>query len=335
MRSIKILAGAATAALALTVPAPWASATSVDSSATAATSGRSLAHPMKTPRQVQTEASQGLPPLLYHGGPVMRNDVNYTIFWKPAKLQDGSTVTGGGTAYQSLINRWFADAGQTGVFATTKQYGASQGSFPTTTSFGASYIDTTPFPVGHCTTADTGANCITDADIRAEVKKIATAHGFGNSNGRVLYVYTPQNEGSCFDSFCSSQSYRDYCAYHSPIVSGNNAILYTSMPFPTVRTGNNCYYPPGGPQTFPNGNVNADAVISVTSHEQFESITDPLVNFRSAWYDAAGFENGDECAWQFGPNVYAGGGDVIGNGHVYEVQQEYSNAQADCAVVGP
>ncbi len=46
----------------------------------------------------------------------------------------------------------------------------------------------------------------------------------------------------------------------------------------------------------PNGNSYADAEISVISHEASESITD----WDGAWFDSAGFEGADECAYTYG-----------------------------------
>ncbi len=275
------------------------------------------------------DTRKGSPPLLFRGGPVMKVDKNYAIYWKPARLQDGSAVTGLASTYQALMNRWFKDANFTGVYATTKQYGGSGGVHPQSTSFGAAYIDTTPFPTGHCTTRYTGANCLTDADIQAEARKIAAAHGFGNSNARIWFVFTPKNEGSCSGSSCS---YTEYCAYHGPSVdSAGGVLLYANMPYPVASSVSACT----GTTVSPNHNPEADAGISIVSHEQMESVTDPQVNYRSAWYDAAGYENGDECAYQYGPGVYAGGGDVSGNGHSYLVQSEGDNAQRDCSVTAP
>lgn len=47
-----------------------------------------------------------------------------------------------------------------------------------------------------------------------------------------------------------------------------------------------------------NGNLDADTEISATSHELSEAITNP--DTQTGWYDASGFENGDECAYIFG-----------------------------------
>jgi hypothetical protein len=47
----------------------------------------------------------------------------------------------------------------------------------------------------------------------------------------------------------------------------------------------------------PNGNVGADAMASIVSHELEESATDPDLN---AWYDRRGYEDADKCQWTFG-----------------------------------
>ena len=49
--------------------------------------------------------------------------------------------------------------------------------------------------------------------------------------------------------------------------------------------------------TTPNGDFGVDSMISVLAHELAETGSDPLLN---AWYDSAGNENGDKCAWNFG-----------------------------------
>jgi hypothetical protein len=75
----------------------------------------------------------------------------------------------------------------------------------------------------------------------------------------------------------------------------------------------------------PNGNPDADTVISPTSHEITEAITDPDV--QTGWYDQVGFENGDECAYIFGATKGPAGGyynQSIDGGH-YLTQLGFSN----------
>jgi len=47
----------------------------------------------------------------------------------------------------------------------------------------------------------------------------------------------------------------------------------------------------------PNGNPAADAMVSVIAHEFVEAVSDPD---GTSWYDQAGFENADKCAWTYG-----------------------------------
>ena len=81
-------------------------------------------------------------------------------------------------------------------------------------------------------------------------------------------------------------------------------------------------------------NDDADATINVTSHEHNETITDEQGN---AWYDSAGNENGDKCAWNFGPalgsTAYGQYHQVIGSGKYY-LQQEWSNHSSGCVLTG-
>src|SRR5205823_9179329 len=79
---------------------------------------------------------------------------------------------------------------------------------------------------------------------------------------------------------------------------------------------------------YPNGD-DADATINVTSHEHNEGVTDFQLN---AWYDNAGYENGDKCVWTFGTRQGANGSQYTNtiNGRHYFLQEEFSNASSSC-----
>ncbi len=98
--------------------------------------------------------------------------------------------------------------------------------------------------------------------------------------------------------------------------------IYAAMPYAASFSCN--------PGSSPNKN-DADQTINVTSHEQMEAATDPLLN---AWYDSSGNEIGDKCAWKFGTRN-ASGGDVTWNGHSYIVQKEWDNHKINCVLTGP
>ncbi len=86
-----------------------------------------------------------------------------------------------------------------------------------------------------------------------------------------------------------------------------------------------------GTPVSPNHDFDSDSTINVTSHEQNEAATDPLLN---AWFDATGQEIGDKCNFNFGPTLPSGG-DVVFNGHPYEVQKEWDNLKQTCVLAGP
>jgi len=64
-----------------------------------------------------------------------------------------------------------------------------------------------------------------------------------------------------------------------------------------------------------------DGVSIVEGHELAEAITDPLLN---AWYDSAGAEIGDKCAWINLHNISTSGGS-------FAVQPLWNNAVGGCA----
>ena len=76
----------------------------------------------------------------------------------------------------------------------------------------------------------------------------------------------------------------------------------------------------------PNGDVGADAMVSVIAHELEEAVTDPNLN---AWYDNRGYENADKCAWTFGTTYNATNGSKANmnlGGHDYLIQRNWVNA---------
>ena len=108
------------------------------------------------------------------------------------------------------------------------------------------------------------------------------------------------------------------------------------MPFPIYLSpvgftcGSNARIAFPGVIETPNNNPDGDTEISPTSHEVNELITNPDNNglTASGWFDVAGFENGDECAFIYGPPQGTPGqffNQVI-NGHHYLTQEEFSNS---------
>jgi outer membrane protein assembly factor BamB len=262
--------------------------------------------------------------LLYNGGPVMQSgSVNYAIFWEPPTLQDGES-TGVSATYNSLLERYFSDSGGSSLYGTaTQYYDAFTGHIVNNSSFGGAWVDTAPYPASDCTDSATPGGCLTDAQIEAEVTQAMSVNGWTGGMNHMFFVFTSDGEGSCFDSSNNACSFTYYCAYHSVFSdNNNNPVIYANMPY----TGTNlsaC-----GVSTSPNNDFDADSTINVTSHEQMEAVTDPLLN---AWYDSQGNEIGDKCAWNFGDvSLDNGQANEQWNQHYYITQQEWSNALNGC-----
>ena len=113
---------------------------------------------------------------------------------------------------------------------------------------------------------------------------------------------------------------------------------------PTRAHVNLCYTAPIGvadPSHTVNGTAVtdpiADAEVSITSHEQFETVNDAEVGTAQqyapplAWYDIVNGEIGDKCAYKYG-NYAADGSNIVLHGNHYIVQTEYSNWDNGCAL---
>lgn len=313
------------------------------------TDAGSVAHILLTaPAEQQLQTDQGsafgsnfacIPGnLIYGSGPVMRNPINYLIFWQPP----GRAAFPAG--YQAAMERYFQDVGGTPLYNIVTQYSDSTGDpVPNATSLGApSFTDTTTNPPSGCngSIGAVGAtpNCpLTDGDIQAEVTHALAANPTwaAPSTNVEYFVFTPSDVDECSGPDSKDPTKTDcfginggpgpneiaaYCAYHS-FFNGNT--VYAYMPFASNDQGGGCH---GSLVNFPNGAA-VDVVLTAVEHEMIESNTDPLL---SAWGDVCGAEIGDKCNRVFG---YAApdGTNIVLNGDQYQIQEEWSNDVSACA----
>jgi hypothetical protein len=256
--------------------------------------------------------------LSYHGGKVLRTNRTVAIYWLP----NGWTM---GPGYQGTITQYFQDvaaaSGATSnVYGVETQYYDATGSISYSSAFGGAVPDQQPYPASGCTdNVSQTTNCLSDAQIRAELQRLYTAGSLGAANANTTYfVFTAKNVGSCYSG--GSCAFSTYCAYHGNLSLGGTTVQYANQPYAdTVAAACDAGYRP-------NGN-DADATINVASHEHRESINDPL---GTAWYDRQGYEGSDKCAWDFG--TVTGGYNQTINGHHYILQQEWSNTSSGCAL---
>jgi len=304
----------------------------------AASSTVAYAAPSSAAGTVRARAAT-VPQVTYHGGPVLHSSGVFAIFWVPPgyALPDG---------YAQTVTQYFTDIAHdsflpSNVFgADTQYYDVTKGvkKFASySVVLRGSNVDTHAFPKSGCPNyvLDTKAGskskvCLTDAQVQAEVKSVITSHSLPTGLGNEYFLFTPPGVANCKASKpahtrgCFDPIQQDgYCAYHSHVSVSSSAVLYAMLPY-EASTGV-CW---SGQS--PNGN-DGDSAVNTASHEQNESITDPL---GTGWYDSAGNEIGDKCHLVFGGAVGAAKpgrmyNQVI-NGHGYWIQEVWSNRARAC-----
>jgi hypothetical protein len=274
----------------------------------------------------QAGGELGLGNLKYHtGGSVQTGTHNtYAIYWNPYGATDDPS-------YQTNVNQYFTDVAHdsgktTNVYYSDTQYYQTIGGSTTYVTysehFAGSAVDTTTPSSSGCSDTSGGTlGCVSDAQIQNEIETVRAQKGWPTGPTNEYFVFLGKGlsdcapDGSCFVS--------TWCAYHSSYTVSGQTVIYANMPY----TGYNLSACSGG--QYPNNNPDSDSVINVTSHEANESITDYLGN---AWYDKAGYENGDKCAWIFGTVKGNPGSEYNSaiNGHNYYLQGEWSNKTSKC-----
>ncbi len=250
----------------------------------------------------------------YSGGPVMRGTTSvYVVFWEP----NGSYVS---SNYHSLLERYFQDVGSSPLYANNQQYTDTSGNAPTSATLVNIATDSNPYP----------SQTLADSDIQGQVTAAQNALNWAPSSTTIFMIYLARGETLCNNGSCSppaASGPAPFCAYHGSFGDPANPSIYGAMPY----DGNDlsgCYEL----STSPNGDTDADAEISTTSHEQIEAATNPLGN---AWWDTtSGQEIGDKCAYVYGPTDN-NGANVTWNNNSYIVQGEWDNAQTGCVLAGP
>ena len=214
----------------------------------------------------------------YHGGPVMRaNSVHVYFIWY-GNWTNGSNPSDS----QHTVNLLNI------LFGPTRGIGSS-GYFKINTT----YSDTVGHPTGNIALAASTTNHysrgkqLADSDVQSIVSS-AISSGSLPKDANGLYFVLTASDVSETSGFC-----RQYCGWYT-----RNLIGGADIKFAFVGNSDRC---PGSCEmqtVSPNRDSGADGMASVMAHEAAEMVTDPDL---SAWYDSAGNENQDKCAWKFGP----------------------------------
>lgn len=242
---------------------------------------------MHAARQARTRSLN----MTYHGGPIMQTAVIKAIFWGPSWTSAsfvGDKITG--------LDSWYAGHDGSNYAKTVSEYTDTVGTghqVGSSTTYLGHVVDTS--------TASGGGNTST---ILAEVCKQVSAGNIaldGSGNGYVP-VYTDVKRGSA-----------GYCAWHSVGTCSGTRVQFAF--FFNLDGDAGC----DPADTTTGHSQGLAALANVTAHELSEARSDPASP--GAWYDAAGSENGDKCAWTFNvPSV------MLSNGSKWKLQGEWSNA---------
>jgi hypothetical protein len=274
---------------------------------------------------------------------IMPSIAIHFIFWDPSTLQDG-TSSSFSPKYVNLLLRFGHDIGGSGLYANNTQYPGGNGSLTNSVTFGGAVTSADPFPTGTCGSSYSGPDCVSDQSIQDEVQAAQSATPGWNRGLNDLYaVFLPPNEHVCnmvgvSGSDCDAGAGGDFCAFHNndTFLIGPD-IIYSVVLDP--KTSKCLAYNDG---QAPNGAGDADAAVSIFSHELMESVTDPEAHTSRAWQDDQGSEIGDKCSPAingvdpsavFGsPGLDGGHANIELKGDPYIVQSEWSNvAPADQA----
>ena len=187
------------------------------------------------------------------------------------------------------MDTWYEGFGGSNYAGTSNEYTGTNGQVTSSVSYGGHFVDTTRASGGNSTSA-----------ILAEVCKMIPNP---QTNGYyAVYTDLPRKGG--------------YCAYHSWGACGGVNVQFA---FFWKLDGDAGCDPQAG--TTGGHSQGLAAIANVSGHELSEARTDPR---GLGWFDSAGAENGDKCAWTFGaPSV------TFKNGSIWKIQGEWSNKAYD------
>ncbi|MGI8751509.1 MAG: hypothetical protein ACR2MN_04220 [Acidimicrobiales bacterium] len=284
------------------------------------------------------------PPLLFTPDSPVMGGVSGTpghvtitpIYWAPSGYSFTST-------YKNIINGYLSNVAAAShtngnVFAVADQYYQQATGGPVqhidyAVTAGAEVDVSNAYPAqGGATgcTADSGFTaCVADQGLQDEVATTLAGRGLPADDAHLYMVFFPPAVETCQGPGVASDnnpcSTNAYCGYHSAF--GSQPAIYANEPYPPL---NGCSDPFNGAQA-PNGDPEADAALSVVSHEANESITDTY----NTWIDGNGYEDGDECSYTYGVPLGSTGVSHPGasgtmynqtiNGAHYFTQDEFSN----------
>jgi len=209
-------------------------------------------------------------PMTYHGGRLMTAPAHVYLLWygdwsasaAPAVL--GDLLDGlGGSAY-ARTNATFTDRAGRHVTSDIRLSGSTK------------------------VVAKHGTR-LSDAGVRRQLTS-AIARGALPSDTDGIYVVATSADVRETSGFGSR-----YCGWHTHTSFTGADLKYVFVGDPSQQAPRTCAAPVA---STPHADRGADAMASTLVHEIDETLTDPDLD---GWYDRYYNENGDKCAWTYGP----------------------------------
>jgi len=230
-------------------------------------------------------ASYGSGNLVNHGGHQIPFAGFFAIYWNDSVAT--SMGSQGQPSLRAEVQSFIAAFSSSADYSIITQYGAADSISPVL-AWAGDLVDMR---------ATQGS--FSDSKVKSYIASLFDSGRVTADANTVYGVYFPSGMKITTQGGTSCSA---FCGYHGHFAYNGQDIKYAVFPYTNCRA---CSLP---------GKAVADMLTIVTSHEIREAVTDPDLD---AWYDAAGYEADDKCAWH---NLYQ-----TASGHFW-VQPEFSNA---------
>lgn len=291
-------------------------------------------------------AAQAQTNIPFQSGPIMQTPTVYLVFWLPPNATFDPSVANGIGNYETVLTNFFNDISPSTYYSIVGQYAGKCGSNSclvqnarNAVRIGGTFVDTRAYAHADGTNAaGSDSDPLLDTDIQHEIQLLINQFGLSDGVNTEFFVYVgdgiqecqgdPKKGAECTFLNPAEASGQTFCAYHSAFTDANgNDAVYAFMADDIGLSG--CEE--GVVSNSPNGQISSDREVVITTHELFESVSDPLSN---AWVSSGAQEIGDNCNQDVG-TTQSDGSNVVLNGARFVVQQIWSNFTSSCSLGVP
>lgn len=248
----------------------------------------------------------------YHGGPIMLGRTNAYVIWY-GSWPDQTTTS----STPAIVRDYLANVGGSPYFNINTTY----------TNRAGQRVSNQVAYGGSTTDAYSKGTTLSDQTLEQVVATAVTNGTVGLPGASPSLPRLPDPGGVYFvltsrDVSESSGFLSQYCGFHTNATVAGVDIKYSFV----GDASKNLKACAGQTAASPNANPAGDAMVNVVAHELEEAVTDPDLD---AWYDNAGAENADKCAWKFGTTATLPGGakyNMTIGARKYLIQQNWVNS---------